>query len=114
MADGFDVVAIRVQHKGGVVAGVVSPLARRAALPLPGLGQGRLRPPDASACPRDHLTSYDGRPLRYSRAMGRTRLTIRTDADTTTSPSASSTTSTSNTSAKATAKATASRREDEH
>lgn len=45
--------------------------------------QPRLRPPDASACPRDHLTSYDGRPLRYSRQMGRTRITIRTDADTT-------------------------------
>lgn len=47
------------------------------------IGQGRLRPPDATACPRDHLTSYDGRPLRYSRQTGRTRVTIRTDADTT-------------------------------
>lgn len=46
-------------------------------------GQGRLRPPDGAACPRDHLTSYDGRPLRYSRQMGRTRITIRTDAHTT-------------------------------
>ncbi len=47
------------------------------------LGQGRLRPPDVQACPRDHLTSHDGRPLRYSRQPGRTRVTIRTDADTT-------------------------------
>ncbi len=47
---------------------------------------GRSRPPEQAACPRDHLTSYDGRVLRYSRHGGRdghTTLQIRTDWDTT-------------------------------
>lgn len=51
--------------------------------PGSGAGAARLRAPDGAPCSRDHLTSYDGRPLRYSRQQGRTRITIRTDADTT-------------------------------
>lgn len=44
---------------------------------------GRLLPPSALACSRDHLTSYSGRPLAYERTPDRIVLRIRTDEETT-------------------------------
>ena len=44
---------------------------------------GRIRPPDAVTCDRNHLTSYTGRVLFYSRRAGRVVLRIRTDEETT-------------------------------
>jgi hypothetical protein len=43
----------------------------------------RMRPPDVITCDRNHLTSYTGKVLSYSRRTGRTTLSIRTDWDTT-------------------------------
>lgn len=45
--------------------------------------EGRIRPPDVITCDRNHLTSYTGKVLSYSRRTGRTTLSIRTDWDTT-------------------------------
>lgn len=42
----------------------------------------RQRPPQAIQCQRDHLTSYTGKVVRYSRAETRLRIDIRTDWDT--------------------------------
>ena len=64
------------------VAGLAMALAAGVA---PGQAQvaARSRPPAQADCPRDHLTSYDGRVLRYSRRSDHTDLQIRTDWDTT-------------------------------
>ena len=43
----------------------------------------RIRPPDSVKCPRNHLTSFTGTILSYSRALGRTEIRIRTDEETT-------------------------------
>jgi hypothetical protein len=43
----------------------------------------RLMPPAGTACPRDHLTLYEGEVLKYSRVVGRTDVRIRTDWQTT-------------------------------
>ena len=44
---------------------------------------GRLRPPDAVGCARDHLTAYVGRVVAYQRGPRSLSLRIRTDWDTT-------------------------------
>lgn len=44
---------------------------------------GRLRPPGAITCDRNHLTSYTGNVLAYSRRASRVTLRIHTDEDTT-------------------------------
>ncbi len=46
-------------------------------------GRGRLAPPAAVSCDRNHLTSYAGKVRNYKRAKDRTTLTIDTTADTT-------------------------------
>ncbi|GCL63247.1 hypothetical protein AQPW35_23280 [Rubrivivax pictus] len=64
--------------------GLAVVLATAAAQAQPaGDAAPRSRPPDEAGCPRDHLTSYDGRVLRYSRHSDHTDLQIRTDWDTT-------------------------------
>ena len=54
-----------------------------AAAGAASVAQPRMQPPAQAGCPRDQLTSYDGRPLRYARQQGHTDLQIRTDWDTT-------------------------------
>lgn len=44
---------------------------------------GRIAPPAKVSCPRDHLTSYNGRVIYFNRRAGRTIITVRTDWDTT-------------------------------
>jgi hypothetical protein len=61
-----------------VVAAALTAAAASAEPPT-----GRLMPPDAVTCPRDHLTSYTGQVVRYGRSKGRTDVRIRTDWDTT-------------------------------
>ena len=46
------------------------------------LAEGRVRPPSALECPRDHLTLYSGQVRDYRRGAGRTELEIDTDWDT--------------------------------
>lgn len=41
--------------------------------------QGRIRPPDSITCDHNHLTSFTGKILSYSRAPGRVSLRMRTD-----------------------------------
>lgn len=66
------------------LAGAAAASTRAMSTPPPlAAAPARQRPPEQAACPRDVLTSYDGRPLRYARGPGRTALTIRTDWDTT-------------------------------
>ncbi len=45
-------------------------------------GQGRLAPPAAPGCSRDHLTSFTGVVSSYSRTPTQLRLTVKTDDDT--------------------------------
>jgi len=45
--------------------------------------QERIAPPAKVSCPRDHLTSYNGRVIYFNRRTGRTIITVRTDWDTT-------------------------------
>jgi len=46
-------------------------------------GQGRIRPPDAIKCDLNHLTSFTGTVLSYSRNASRLTLRMRTDEATT-------------------------------
>ncbi len=52
-----------------------------AGAPIAGAGgePQRLKPPPGISCPRDHLTVYSGRVLRYRRAPDKLVLRIRTD-----------------------------------
>ena len=43
---------------------------------------GRLRPPDAVTCPRDHLTAYSGKPAAYQRTPEWVQVSIHTDWET--------------------------------
>ncbi len=43
----------------------------------------RIRPPESLKCPRDHLTSFTGTVLSYSRSSARTEIRMRTDENTT-------------------------------
>lgn len=45
--------------------------------------QGRLAPPESVKCDRNHLTSFTGKILSYSRKPGRVSLRVRTDEETT-------------------------------
>lgn len=66
---------------GVFVASCAEPVAQR---PGPsGAGASRQRPPATFACPANNLTSYSGVVTRYTRAVGKTTLRIRTDWDTT-------------------------------
>ena len=58
------------------------PSPRRAAAERQD-GAGRIAPPARINCPRDHLTSYNGRILFFQRRTGRTVISVRTDWDTT-------------------------------
>lgn len=55
--------------------------AQRARAPQE--GGGRIAPPAAITCSRDHLTSYNGKIIYYRRTSSRTVLRVRTDWDTT-------------------------------
>ena len=45
--------------------------------------QGRLMPPESVKCDPNHLTSFTGKILSYSRKPGRVTLRVRTDEETT-------------------------------
>ncbi len=45
--------------------------------------QGRIRPPDSIKCDHNHLTSFTGQILSYSRRPGRVSIRMRTDEATT-------------------------------
>lgn len=45
--------------------------------------QGRLAPPESVKCDPNHLTSFTGKILSYSRRPGRVSLRVRTDEETT-------------------------------
>lgn len=66
---------------GFLVASCTAPAAQRPAPAAP--GDSRQRPPATFSCPANNLTSYTGVVTRYTRAMGKTTLRIRTDWDTT-------------------------------
>ena len=48
-----------------------------------GAGQGRIRPPDLIKCDPNHVTSFTGTILSYSRSASRLSLRMRTDEATT-------------------------------
>ena len=57
-------------------------LALGILLAAAAFGQGRLAPPAAPGCSRDHLTSFTGVVSDYSRSATRLRFTMHTDEST--------------------------------
>jgi hypothetical protein len=58
-------------------------LADATAFESPAAAPQRLRPPASLKCSRDHLTSFQGRILEYSRDKQEITLRVRTDEETT-------------------------------